>query len=75
MTQYLSVAEAFPSANVIGVDLSPIQPSFAPPNVEWKVDDIELEWPPLYSDADLIYLRSLVTTLQDPVGVLATCYE
>jgi len=69
------VAEAFPGATVVGVDLSPIQPSFAPPNVEWKVDDIELEWPSLYRDADFYYLRSLVTTLFDPRKVLASCFR
>ncbi|KAL2689150.1 hypothetical protein Neosp_003202 [[Neocosmospora] mangrovei] len=33
-----------PEAKVIGVDLSPIQPSFVPPNVEFFVDDIEEPW-------------------------------
>ncbi|KAJ3466642.1 hypothetical protein MRS44_004206 [Fusarium solani] len=33
-----------PKAQVIGVDLSPIQPSFVPPNVEFFVDDIEEPW-------------------------------
>ncbi|KAI8682056.1 hypothetical protein NCS55_00459900 [Fusarium keratoplasticum] len=33
-----------PEAQVIGVDLSPIQPSFVPPNVEFFVDDIEEPW-------------------------------
>ncbi|KAH7374701.1 S-adenosyl-L-methionine-dependent methyltransferase [Plectosphaerella cucumerina] len=33
-----------PGAKVIGVDLSPIQSSFVPPNVTFQIDDIEEEW-------------------------------
>ncbi|KAG6996631.1 hypothetical protein FOFC_08875 [Fusarium oxysporum] len=31
-------------AEVIGVDLSPIQPSFVPPNVRFLIDDIHEQW-------------------------------
>ncbi|KAL1965835.1 hypothetical protein VTN77DRAFT_5156 [Rasamsonia byssochlamydoides] len=37
-------ADQHPSAEVIGVDLSPIQPSMVPPNSKFLVDDIESEW-------------------------------
>ncbi|KAK1996046.1 S-adenosyl-L-methionine-dependent methyltransferase [Colletotrichum falcatum] len=33
-----------PGAEVIGVDLSPIQPQFVPPNVKFEIDDIEDSW-------------------------------
>ncbi|KAL1969252.1 hypothetical protein VTN77DRAFT_9444 [Rasamsonia byssochlamydoides] len=33
----------FPSAEVIGNDLSPSQPSLVPPNVKFMVDDVEDE--------------------------------
>lgn len=55
----------FQSASVIGVDLSPIQPSYAPPNVEWRIDDIEHDWPVLFHNADLVYMRNVVTILTD----------
>ncbi|KAK3326204.1 S-adenosyl-L-methionine-dependent methyltransferase [Apodospora peruviana] len=29
---------------VLGVDLSPIQPSFVPPNVQFQIDDVEDDW-------------------------------
>lgn len=32
------------AAEVIGVDLSPIQPSYAPANVSFQIDDFEEEW-------------------------------
>jgi 23S rRNA U2552 (ribose-2'-O)-methylase RlmE/FtsJ len=40
----ISVGEKFPSARVTGVDLSPIQPHWIPPNVDFIVDDIEDQW-------------------------------
>ncbi|KAL5600691.1 hypothetical protein FOVSG1_008503 [Fusarium oxysporum f. sp. vasinfectum] len=33
-----------PEAEVTGVDLSPIQPSFVPPNVRFLIDDIHEQW-------------------------------
>ncbi|KAF5859539.1 hypothetical protein ETB97_002780 [Aspergillus alliaceus] len=51
--------DAFPSAEVIGLDLSPIQPQFASPNTRYLVGDFEDEW--LYEDQfDSIHGRHLV---------------
>jgi hypothetical protein len=36
-----SVGDQFESANILGVDLSPIQPEWVPPNVKFMVDDVE----------------------------------
>jgi SAM-dependent methyltransferase len=40
----IEFADEFPSALVIGNDLSAIQPSWVPPNCKFVVDDIESEW-------------------------------
>jgi SAM-dependent methyltransferase len=40
----IDLADEFPGAFVLGVDLSPIQPKFVPPNCKFYVDDIESEW-------------------------------
>ncbi|KAK4068523.1 hypothetical protein Purlil1_13774 [Purpureocillium lilacinum] len=40
----MDVADEYPSAGVRGYDLSPIQPQYVPPNVEFFVDDVEEEW-------------------------------
>ncbi|PMD31116.1 S-adenosyl-L-methionine-dependent methyltransferase [Hyaloscypha variabilis F] len=50
------VADEYPSAQVVGIDLSPIQPSWVPPNVEFRIDDIEKPW--VYQQPiDLIHSR------------------
>ncbi|UQC81420.1 methyltransferase domain-containing protein [Colletotrichum lupini] len=35
------MGDFFPNAEVTGIDLSPIQPSWVPPNVKFEVDDVE----------------------------------
>ncbi|KAK5169591.1 uncharacterized protein LTR77_005568 [Saxophila tyrrhenica] len=40
----IEFADENPNASIIGVDLSPVQPSFVPPNCQFMVDDIEYDW-------------------------------
>jgi len=58
------VADQFPSAEVLGVDLSPIQPSWVPPNLRFLVDDIEDEW--VNGDGwDYVHLRCMTAWLKN----------
>lgn len=40
----IEMADEYPSAQVLGIDLSPEQPTWVPPNCKFEVDDFELEW-------------------------------
>jgi trans-aconitate methyltransferase len=40
----IEVADMYPSARVIGTDLSPIQPTWGPPNLQFQVDDSRKTW-------------------------------
>lgn len=40
----IDMADQHPSAEITGTDLSPIQPSWIPPNCRFEVDDMELPW-------------------------------
>lgn len=40
----IDVADKYPCASIVGVDLSPIQPAFVPPNCEFQVDDANETW-------------------------------
>ncbi|CAJ0546853.1 Ff.00g014800.m01.CDS01 [Fusarium sp. VM40] len=60
----IDIADKFPSASVIGVDLSPIQPSWVPPNLKFMVDDIEDEW--MHgNDFDFVHMRCISPWLKD----------
>ena len=62
----MDFADEFPSAAVIGSDLSPIQPSWVPPNAKFVIEDAESDW--LYAPAeafDYIHGRSLGGSIAD----------
>jgi len=60
----IEFAREHPNAQVIGVDLSPIQPSFVPDNCSFIVDNIEEEW--VYRQKfDFIHARALVLGVHD----------
>lgn len=40
----LDFADQFPDCEVVGTDLSPIQPAWVPPNLHFQVEDCEAEW-------------------------------
>ncbi|KAI0395157.1 S-adenosyl-L-methionine-dependent methyltransferase [Xylariaceae sp. FL0594] len=63
-----------PSAHVIGIDLSPIQPSYSPPNVTFEICDAEDEW--LFREPfDFIHMRAMVTCFSNPLFVFKEAYR
>ncbi|MCJ1396547.1 hypothetical protein MMC18_009438 [Xylographa bjoerkii] len=60
----IEFAQEHPSAQVIGVDLSPIQPAFVPPNCSFIIDNIEEDW--VYDQKfDFVHARMLVLGIHD----------
>ncbi|KAI9148026.1 Secondary metabolism regulator LAE1 [Paramyrothecium foliicola] len=70
----IEIADQFPSAEVIGLDLSPIQPAWVPPNVRFLIDDIEDEWVD-ENQYDFIHMRHSCAYLKDVDRLLRQCYE
>lgn len=65
----MSVADMFPEAEVLGIDLSPIQPSWVPSNLRFVIDDFEDEW--TYGGHwDFIHLRYTLGSLQNIPAML-----
>lgn len=68
-----AVGDLYPSAEVTGLDLSPIQPVWVPPNVKFLVDDVEDTW--LNGDNfDMVHMRNMVPILKSPVDLLREIY-
>ncbi|KAL7275414.1 hypothetical protein RUND412_001642 [Rhizina undulata] len=61
----MEIADQYPSAEVIGVDLSPIQPNWVPPNLKFEVDDIEDEWTYQPGTFDLVFIRHMAGFVYD----------
>jgi len=72
----MEFADEYPSATVIGTDLSPIQPGFVPPNVQFYVDDFEQPWEFGESGKfDYIHWRSLCGSTGDWLKLYTQAWE
>ncbi|KAI9669165.1 MAG: hypothetical protein M1829_005166 [Trizodia sp. TS-e1964] len=58
-------ADQFPSASVIGTDLSPTQPSWVPPNCKFEIDDAMADWTFPKDHFDFIHIRGLYGSIRD----------
>lgn len=61
----IDMADQYPSASVIGTDLSPIQPEWVPPNCQFEIDDVSLEWTFPENHFDFIHVRELFGCIPD----------
>lgn len=59
------IADQFPSAEVIGTDLSPTQPGLVPPNIRFEIDDFESPWTYKRNAFDFIHARTLLGCVAD----------
>lgn len=59
----MDFADANPSAEVIGLDLSPIQPTWVPPNCRFEVDDINKPWTFPKNHFDYVHVRNMLGTV------------
>lgn len=50
---------------VLGVDLSPIQPDFVPPNCRFEVDDITKDWTYQENEFDFVHIRGMTGCVPD----------
>ncbi|KIX96766.1 uncharacterized protein Z520_07486 [Fonsecaea multimorphosa CBS 102226] len=58
-------ADLYPTAEVIGTDLTPIQATFVPPNLRFIIDDFEDEWAYGQAPFDYIHGRYLASAVRD----------
>lgn len=62
----IDFGDEYPDSDVIGSDLSPIQPNWLPPNLKFYIDDIESEWTWMPHEAfDFIHARGMGGSIAD----------
>ncbi|KPA35596.1 demethylmenaquinone methyltransferase [Fusarium langsethiae] len=61
----LDFADEHPNIQVIGTDVSPIQPSWVSPNVQFEIEDCTQEWTFAPNSADYIHIRWLIGAIPD----------
>lgn len=72
---YFSVGDLYPGANILGIDLSPIQPDWVPPNVTFMVDDVESSWLKPRDYYDYIHARHIVMAIKDWPLLMQRAFE
>ncbi|OHW97588.1 methyltransferase domain-containing protein [Colletotrichum incanum] len=71
----IEMGDQYPSATVLGVDLSPIQPEWVPPNVKFEVDDFESPWLYPANHFDYIHSRHTVMAIKDWAVLFQRSFE
>ncbi|KAI5455628.1 S-adenosyl-L-methionine-dependent methyltransferase [Mariannaea sp. PMI_226] len=61
----IDMADAYPCTEIIGIDISPVQPSWVPPNCTFHVDDAQLEWTFTPESIDFVHIRALYGSISD----------
>ncbi|OBS14990.1 hypothetical protein FPOA_14018 [Fusarium poae] len=70
----IDVADEHPEAEVLGVDLSPIQPSEVPPNCGFEIDDLEEAWS-FKRPFDFIFIRSMIASFEDWRSIFSQAFK
>ncbi len=68
-------ADQFPNASVIGTDISPIQPYWTPPNLQFEIDDATLEWTYKPNSFDYVHMRYLLGSIIDWNALFKQAYK
>ncbi|KXX74698.1 Trans-aconitate 2-methyltransferase [Madurella mycetomatis] len=73
----IEMADEFPDAQVIGTDLSPIQPNIVPPNLRFEIDDGNDEWQQGedWYGVDYIHFLSTIAAWSDWRWIIRTAFE
>ena len=59
------MADKYPSAEVIGTDISLVQPGWVPPNCSFQIDDAQLPWTFAPDSFDFIHVRYMQGAIAD----------
>lgn len=70
----IEMAELFPDAEVVGTDLSPIQPTWVPPNCVFEVDDVTMDWTFRKDSFDFIHSREMFGSIANWDEYFRQCY-
>ncbi|KIM94449.1 hypothetical protein OIDMADRAFT_136312 [Oidiodendron maius Zn] len=55
----IEMGDDFPNASIRGIDESPIQPPWVPPNVTFEIDDVTKTWLVKGSSIDFVHIRTM----------------
>ncbi|KAI0859657.1 S-adenosyl-L-methionine-dependent methyltransferase [Xylaria cubensis] len=68
-------ADQYPHAEVVGVDISPSQPQWIPPNLKFEIDDITQPWTYAPNSFDYIHMRWLIGAIPNWYTVFREIFQ
>ncbi|KAL6901111.1 S-adenosyl-L-methionine-dependent methyltransferase [Trichoderma evansii] len=71
----IDFADEYPDAQVIGTDISPIQPTWVPPNLQFEIEDCTQDWTFRNEEFDYVYMRWLLGSIQDWDALMQQAYR
>lgn len=71
----IDFADEFPNAEVIGTDISPIQPAWVPPNCKFEIEDFTENWTFHSNHFDYVHMRYLYGSVPDWEGLIKQAYR
>lgn len=71
----IDYADSHPEVQIIGTDLSPIQPNDVPPNLQFLIDDMEEDEWHFHQPFDFIHSRMMVGSFKDWPKFMSTAYK
>jgi hypothetical protein len=70
----MDMGDKYPAANITGIDLSPTQVDWVPPNVYFEVDDMEEPWT-FSQPFDFIHGKYLAGSIRDWPNLMRQSYD
>ncbi|KAJ9155342.1 Methyltransferase domain-containing protein [Pleurostoma richardsiae] len=71
----IDFADSHPDTQVVGTDISPIQPTWVPPNLKFEIEDCTQEWTFPPNKFDFIQLRWLIGSVKDWTALFREAYK
>ncbi|KAK6955923.1 hypothetical protein Daesc_003570 [Daldinia eschscholtzii] len=71
----IEMGDEYPDAEILGIDLSPIQPLWVPRNVQFMVDNIEEEWLQPANSLDYVHARQMASTIRDWPALMGEVFK
>jgi len=71
----IDFADQYPDASVLGIDLSPIQTQWVPPNLKFMVDDAESDWLHKPESFDYVHTRHTIQAFRDWPTLFSRAYH
>lgn len=71
----IDFADEYPQCEVIGTDISPVQPSWCPPNLSFEINDASKEWTFKPDHFDYVHIRFLNGAIPDWAELYKQAYR